>query len=674
VTPPNAPPKKRRRAVLPIALVLLALLALAIAVWAIWSPPEPTPTADVAPEPVAEAPVPRPALKPSPPPVAAPEEPAPPEPVVAVKPTPVAGLVVPVVRPSGVQFVTLRAEPSGRPGVVVDTGDGPRSRSRDGWHGIATMAAIVALDGLSSRPDGLRIVLDAGEVPPDVEHVLPLALAIRLDLSGLPFPGEVVFTRFPAPDGTLVPTRHAEVLTAAATHVGYRVDALGDLDALFRGYGVRSVRPSSCVGGHGRAPAAVGLEGLDDESKRRLDRMNRAAPYALSPQAAALDLQEILGSIAAGRFVDDRAGAIAAANLTEQAARALQGAQPSSRTELLELFLAGADLRAAVRVLTLVEERLPGFVNKLARDRRTPDAAELDWITTLVTSRHTATARAEGHLRAFGSAARSRRETRADGPRAGLRGALSPDEISRLTAKTTELRMFADALVAILELEIGASRRLPHPYPWNDLWVTQEAGHGRSQVLLRGDDAKSNGGRSKSVRDAEPRERSPILAASDATSRVGRLWAGLTVAIAFNPEVGANKDGTSRVPSPAALAERLVLARTAAAVCGDRVETALGGQSDELFRIEAELVSGVGLLGVLGARPTDLPRDLPTVKVGPRGARSGAAPATAALRQPSTSDEFLLSLSRVWHGAFLLRQASTTLLGDANLVAPARPN
>lgn len=653
-------------------LVVLALLALALAVWAIWSPPEPSPIADVAPKPVAKGPVTRPALTPSPPPVATELEPEPPEPVAEVKPTPVAGLAVPVVRPSGVQFVTLRAEPSDRPGVVVDTGEGPRSRSRDGWHGIATVAAIVALDGLASRPDGLRIVLDAGEVPPDVEHVLPLALAIRLDLSGLPFPSDVVFVRFPAPDGTLVPTRHAEVLTAAATHVGYRVDALGDLDAVFRGYGVRSNRPSSCVGGHGRAPVAgVGLEGLDDEAKRRLDRMGRAAPYSLSPQAAALDLQEILGSIAAGRFVDERAGVAAAASLAAQAARALQAWQPSSRTELLELFLAGADLRASVRVLTLVEDRLPAFVNKLARDRRTPDAAELDWITTLVTSRHTATARAQGHLRAFGSAARSRRDAPPDGPRTGPRVGLSPDDVVRLGARATELQTFADALISVLDLEVGASRKLPHPYPWNDLWVTQEAGHGRSQALLRGGDGKpGGGGKPARGRDSEPRERSPLLAAADATSRVGRLWAGLTVAIAFNPDVGANRDGTSRVPNPAALAERLVLARTAASVCGARVETALGGRSDELFRVQTELVSGVGLLGVLGTRPADLPRDLPTVKASPRSVRTEPAP----LRQPSTSDEYLLSLTRVWHGAFLLRQANTLLLDDATLTPPARPN
>ncbi len=682
MTRTNESPSTPRRAILPVVLVLLALFALILAVWAIWTPPEPSASVTMAPEPARSAPAPRPKLTPSPPPVAVEPEPKPPLPVAEEKPSVAVGMAVPVVRQSGIRFVTLRAEQGARPGVVVDTGEGPRSRSRDGWHGITTVAALIALDGLSSRPEGLRIVLEVGEVPPDVEHVLPLALAIRLDLSGLPFPDKVAFIRFPAPDGTLVPTRNAELLAAAATHVGYRVDVLGDVDALFRGYGVRSARPSSCVGGHGRAPAAsVGLEGLDDETKRRLDRMESAAPYSLSPQAVALDLQHILGSIAAGRFVDDRAGLVAAASLTDQAARALQGSQPRSRSDSLELFLAGADLRSSVRALTLVEERLPAFVNKLARERRAPDAAELDWITTLVTSRHTATARVEGHLRAFGSAARSRRNATPEGPRANMRDGLAPQDVERLTAHTTELHMLSDALIALLELEVGPSRKLPHPYPWNDLWVTQEAGHGRARAPLRGSEVNAGGNRGKAPkpragsRDAEPRERSPILAAADATNRAGRLWAGLTVAVAFNPEARGNTDGTSRVQSPAMLAERLLTARTAAAVCSERVETALGSRSDVLMRMQTELVSGVGLLGVLGTRSTDLPVDFASAGVSKRAGRERADSASTALRQPSTSDEFLLSLSRVWHGAFLLRRASATLLGDdATLAPPARPN
>lgn len=557
-----------------LALAVLAALALVLALWAIGKAPSPPDEAPDAPKPPSAPKQPPPARATSP--VPAPEFIAVAAPPPLVRPPADDGTMrVPLVSAAKIVWVPLIATSHPTPGISVIVRGTAVGRSKRAWDGLLRAAIVLAVDGLPAAPVGVRVDMDVGDLPPAPEHLAAVALAVRLALSEQPWPGVTVITAFPAPDGLLLPVKGSPYGASQLARQGYATDTSPTIDALFTRYGAPGLTPAwSCNEG-------VSTKLVD---RRDLD------PLIPDPSRLSREVERVVGGLAAGAPIDARRSAELSRVLATTDGL-LQAAPTASFDQLVTVALAGAEMRAAGRVVTLVDERLPELAKRLgpradgasgaspirgaglagaAERGRAPTRptgpratglgdATVQWVTSLVEARVLAEARFMGFARVVAAL-----------PRAGASTAdRFEDELRRRERALDDLSL---GLEALLEWTVGRARGLPQPYPLSDVWLLAE--------------------QSRSERPT----RNTLVDFGEATRRLGRIWSTLAARVALNPETHPGDPSGSLVVDRAALEPLLRRAAENALRCSARAPQRGGVIPTEIRRL-AEVIGDRRLVG-----------------------------------------------------------------------------
>jgi hypothetical protein len=405
------------------------------------------------------------------------------------------------------------------------------------WEAMGRLAGAIALEHLEAPPAGLLIQLDAGDTPPDLEHMAPLAVSIAMAVRGLAYPREILLWGLVTPDGSIV-RKTPERRVRASSEARRLTPVLGaDIASVLRDLGTGE-SPAS-IEPLGEWPAVRDLYAID------LDRIREV-------------LQSMLGMVHSGRVPTIPVPADWSQTSDRSEAR-LRTARVRNLDEFVTLALAGGYIRDAQRQIQFSDDRLPEFGRRVTRNPGSISGWQLAWITLLVTAR----VDGEDRIRSWTDVVPATAE-RAE-------ALMIPADLLR--ARTARFAQMASDCWALLGANIAAKGRLPRSYPYND-----------PRTLAWIDDANAP-------------TRAPVSDYGDALLRLHQLWAQLTVATVLQPEpiLRSAEANTFRIADPRRLTDLLETAQKEARLNAARTALDSGAPLQEMSRILGRVrVDGYG--------------------------------------------------------------------------------